>query len=74
MMKELGYKVNNIDCNIILEKPKLKNSITKMRENLALLLETDLNYVSIKAQTNEKCGEVGNFEAVEATSTILITR
>ena len=74
MMKELGYKVNNIDCNIILEKPKLKKSITKMRENLALLLETDINNVSIKAQTNEKCGEVGNFEAVEATSTILITR
>jgi len=74
MMKNKGYKIVNIDCNIILEKPKLKDSILKMRENLAVLLDTDIDNVSIKAQTNEKCGEVGRGEAIEATSTVLISR
>lgn len=68
LMKQEGYQVNNIDVFVSLEKPKLKDYILKMRENIASLLETDVDNVSVKAGTNEGIGEVGTGDAVEAFS------
>ena len=72
MMKERNYVINNIDISITLERPKLKDYILKMRENLANLLETDIANVSIKAGTNEKIGPLGNAEAVKAEAIVLL--
>ena len=74
MMKEKGYRVNNIDVFVSLEKPKLKDYIIQMKSNIASLLEVELDYVSLKAGTNEGCGEVGNGEAVEASSIVLLKK
>ena len=74
MMDEKGYQVNNVDIFVSLEKPKLKNYIKDMRSNVARLLNVDINQVSIKAGTNEKIGEVGNSEAIEASSIVLLKR
>lgn len=72
MMKERGYQVNNVDIFVSLEKPKLKDYIEEIRKNVASLLEVNLDQVSIKAGTNEGCGEVGRGEAIEATSMIML--
>ena len=72
MMFEKGYEVNNVDLFISLEKPKLKDYIPQMRENVANLLRIDTDRVSIKAGTNEGCGEVGKGEAIEASSIVLL--
>ena len=74
MMDELGYEVNNIDVFISLEKPKLKDYIEIIRENLARVLNTNIGNVSVKAGTNEGCGEVGKGEAIEATSMVLLKK
>lgn len=74
MMKEKGYQVNNIDVFVSLERPKLKNYIEQMRTNIASLLEIEVEYVSLKAGTNEGCGEVGKGEAVEASSIVLLKK
>lgn len=74
MMKEKGYGVNNVDIFVSLEKPKLKDYIELMRKNVASLLEVDIDYVSIKAGTNEKMGPVGLGEAIEASSIILLKK
>lgn len=72
MMNEKGYLVNNVDISISLEKPKLKPYILKMRENVATLLNVDLDKVSIKAGTNEGFDAVGKGEAVKAEAIILL--
>ena len=72
MMKDKGYQVNNVDIFVSLEKPKLKDYIELMRKNVATLLEVSVDQVSIKAGTNEGCGEVGKGEAIEATSAVLL--
>ena len=72
MMFEKGYEVNNVDIFVSLERPKLKDYIESMRNNVAKLLQINVDQVSIKAGTNEKCGEVGKGEAIEATSMILL--
>lgn len=74
MMEKEGYRINNIDVFISLEKPKLKDYISQMRNNVARLLHTDIKNVSIKAGTNEGCGEVGKGEAIEATSIVMLVK
>ena len=66
MMKDHGYLINNVDVSITLEKPKIKDYILKMRENLATLLETEIENVSVKAGTNEGLDALGRCEAVKA--------
>lgn len=74
MMKEAGYAVNNVDIFVSLEKPKLKDYIQKMRDNVATLLEVRVDQVLIKAGTNEGCGEVGQGKAIEATSMVMLKK
>lgn len=74
LMKEAGYKVNNVDIFISLEAPKLKDYIAKMKYNISFELDIPYDCVSVKAGTNEKMGPVGENKAVEATSTILLKR
>lgn len=74
MMLEQGYRVGNVDVFISLEKPKIANYILKMRQNLATLLQVELGSVSIKAGTNEGMGKVGEGNAVEASSIILLKK
>ena len=74
LMEEKGYEVNNIDIFVSLEKPKLAQYIEKMRTNVATLLKVSVEQVSIKAGTNEGCGDVGKGEAIEATSMVLLKK
>lgn len=71
---EHGYKVNNLDASIIIEKPKLRDYIDQMRVNLAADLGVDLDQVNIKAKTSEGIGIVGRGEAVIAEAVVLLIR
>ena len=72
LMKEKGFRVVNVDSTISLEKPKLRPHIDKMRENLAKVLETNLDCVSVKAKTGEGLGEVGKEKAIKAEAVVLL--
>ena len=72
MMKDKGYTINNIDVIITLEKPKVKDYILSMRENIAKLLNTDLDNVSVKAGTNEGLDAIGRGEAVKAEVVVML--
>lgn len=72
MIKEKGWKITNIDSNIIAQRPKMMPYIPKMKEVLTNILETD--EISIKAKTNEKMDAVGSELAIEAHSVVLLER
>ena len=74
MMFDEGYEINNIDISITLEKPKLKPFIIEMRQNLALLLNTSLDNVSVKAGTNEGIDEIGKGLAVKADAIVMLKK
>ena len=48
-----GYKIVNIDCVLIMHRPKIVPIAAEMRERVADLLLLDLKNVSIKAKTPE---------------------
>ena len=54
-----GYKVGNIDVTMIAQKPKLKEFIPTMMDNIAVDLGIALNQVNVKATTEEKLGVTG---------------
>lgn len=66
------WKVNNLDTTIILERPKLKNYIPRIRTNLATIMNIPEKDISIKATTNEKTGAIGREEAIAAYAATLI--
>jgi 2-C-methyl-D-erythritol 2,4-cyclodiphosphate synthase len=69
-----GYKINNIDSNIIAQNPKMMPYIPKMKEALATLMELDPIDISIKAKTKEKLDAVGESKAIEANAVVLLER
>ena len=74
MMDEKGYEINNVDVSITLEKPKLAPFIMEMRNSLALLLNTSLENVSVKAGTNEGIDDIGRGLAVKADAIVMLRK
>jgi len=69
-----GYKIVNIDSNVICQKPKLKDYIDSMRENIANTCNININQVSIKAKTNENQDSVGNLLSIISNAVVLVER
>ena len=74
IMENKGYEVNNLDCLLILEKPKMRPHIDNIRKSISELLHTDIDNVNVKATTNEKMGEIGRGEAIQAHAVILLRK
>lgn len=55
-----GYKVGNIDVTMIAQRPKLKDYIPQMVQNIAFRLEIDPCRVNVKATTEEHLGFTGD--------------
>ena len=74
LVKEQGYEINNVDISIGCEKPHLMKHLPKMKENIAKLLETGIENVSIKAMTNEGFDAVGEGKAIKAIALVMIRK
>ena len=59
-ISQKGYKISNIDVTMIAQKPKLKDHIPQMRENIAAWLMIDADRVNVKATTEEYLGFTGD--------------
>jgi 2-C-methyl-D-erythritol 2,4-cyclodiphosphate synthase len=74
MISEKGWLVQNVDCTVTLENPKLNPHIDEMKKALAPLMNISVEDVSIKATTNESLGYVGREEGVNAYAVALIAK
>lgn len=69
-----GWRIVNVDTNVLLERPKLKDYRLPIRESLAKALGLGLDCVSVKFKTAEGVGPVGRGESAEAQAVATITR
>ncbi|MBQ8617025.1 MAG: 2-C-methyl-D-erythritol 2,4-cyclodiphosphate synthase [Clostridia bacterium] len=69
-----GYVVGNVDVTIIAQKPKLKDYIETMRENIAAHLKVDLDCVNVKATTTEKLGFEGEMLGISTHAVACIEK
>jgi 2-C-methyl-D-erythritol 2,4-cyclodiphosphate synthase len=71
---ERGFQIVNVDTTVMLERPKLREHITSMREHLARTLDVDSGCVSIKAKTGEGLDAVGRGEAITVHAVVLLNQ
>ena len=74
LIEEKGYVIVNVDATIIAQRPKLRPYIDQMEENIAKVLRVERDQINVKATTNEKLGEIGRNEAIQAHSVILLRK
>ncbi len=72
LISQKGYCIINVDATIIAQKPKLAPYIPKMCENIARVLEINMDQVNVKATTEEGLGFTGAQEGIAATAVCLI--
>lgn len=74
LIKEKGYSLNNMDCTVILESPKVNPHIEDMQLIIADILECAEDCISIKATTHEKVDSFGERRAIKAYAVCLLKK
>ena len=69
---EAGYRISNIDVTMIAQRPKLKDHIPQMVENIAFAARIDASRVNVKATTEEKLGFIGTGEGMSCHAVCLL--
>lgn len=67
-----GYRVGNVDCTILAQRPKLAPYIPDMRRILAAAMGVQLSAVSVKATTEEGLGFTGEGLGIAAHAVALL--
>lgn len=69
-----GWKIENLDCVIKLEKPKFLTRRQEVINSIASIINVNSDQVFVKAKTGEKLPPVGTSEAVEAEAVVLLSK
>ena len=72
--RDHGWRLTNLDCTVICEKPKILPYRDAIRRSLAQALEADPGTIFVKGKTNEGLGPIGAGEAVEAMAICLLEK
>lgn len=72
LMEERGYKLNNLDCIVFAQAPRLSPYKKEMEGNMAGVLKADQGLVNVKATTTEGLGFIGKGEGIAAQCTLLL--
>jgi 2-C-methyl-D-erythritol 2,4-cyclodiphosphate synthase len=74
LVRERGWRIGNVDCTVILERPKLKDYRAAIRESVAAILELPVEAVNVKFKTAERVGPVGEGKSAEAQAIALLVK
>lgn len=72
LLNDKGYKIGNIDATVIAQKPKMLPFIDKMRQNIAADCGISVDYVNVKATTEEGLGFTGELLGISAHAVCII--
>lgn len=64
LIKSKNFSINNIDINVIAQKPKIKKYAKKMIDTISKICEINPNQINIKGKTTEKLGLIGKEKAI----------
>ena len=69
---DAGYKLGNLDVTMIAQKPKLKDHIPQMVDNIAQILDVEVSQINIKATTEEQLGFTGDGSGMSCHAVCLL--
>ena len=64
LIKSRNFSINNIDINVITQKPKIKKHTKEMINTISKICEINPNQINIKGKTTEKLGLIGKERAI----------
>lgn len=70
--RDAGWRVVNVDCTVIAERPRLVDHRELMIANLARALGLTTDDVSVKATTTDRMGFTGRGEGIAALAVVMI--
>ena len=73
LLEDACYLIDNIDATIIAQRPKMRDYIDKMRQNIADTLGLDMDQINVKATTEEGLGFTGQGEGISAQAICAIS-
>ena len=71
-LKDNNYIINNIDINIILQKPAINKYVKTIKKNLSKIINVNSNLISIKATTTDFLGYIGENKGIAIHAMVLI--
>ncbi len=74
MVRTRGYKIEDVDCVIVAQKPKMSPHRDKMRRNMAEALCIDIYCIGVKSTTTEMLGFEGRSEGIGAYAVALLEK
>ena len=74
LARDAGWRIENVDSTVILERPKLKDFRGAIRQSLADTMTLALDEVSVKFKTAERLGPVGEGKSAEAQAIVILVR
>ena len=74
LLAEREWQVNNLDCTLVLEKPKMKPYIDDITLKLSQILHLSPENIAVKAKTNEKMGFTGAGEGIAAVAAVTLRK
>ncbi|HET7838659.1 MAG TPA: 2-C-methyl-D-erythritol 2,4-cyclodiphosphate synthase [Rectinemataceae bacterium] len=74
LVRASGWEPGNLDCTVVLERPRLGPSRDEIRSSLARALGMELGSVSVKAKTKEGVDAAGEGRAIEAYASVTLFR
>ena len=73
-LNQNNFLINNLDINLICEKPKVSKYRYKIIDSLSKLLNVNKNIINLKGKTVEKLGLIGKEKAIACEVIISIIK
>ena len=74
LLKNKNFYINNLDINLICEKPKISKYRNKIINSLIKLINVDKNVINLKGKTVEKLGLIGKEKAIACEVIVSISK
>ncbi len=74
LIKSKNFLINNIDINIIAQKPKINKYSKRMIQAISKLCEINPDQINIKGKTTEKLGLIGKGKAIASEVIASVTK
>jgi 2-C-methyl-D-erythritol 2,4-cyclodiphosphate synthase len=71
-VRAAGWAVENVDCTVIAQAPKIAPHVEAMRVAIAQDLALEVGAVGIKGKTTERLGFTGRGEGIAAQAVVLL--
>ena len=73
-VERAGWKICNLDCVVMAQRPKLEPYRERIRRRMSEILETTIERIGLKAKTGEGVGPIGREEAIAAECVVLLEK